>query len=241
MGKEKEGESARRSTFAAPNQPRPIPSPLTPPALLLPCQHRLRNKELSSVELRGLDFEEAPPQPSAGGSGGGGCSGGGGKSKSATPAPPVTAADRSRSDGAATASTASTASTAPPGTPGADAPAAALERAVEAAYVEAEATRLASQAGGSLLEELLDVSPLLQDAAAAAVDDSFLRCFTSAPVSWGWRGGQENERDGGREGGGRAVRCFLLVLVRLSQPHAPLLSHSSHDARPHTMPPPHTL
>jgi hypothetical protein len=34
---------------------------------------------------------------------------------------------------------------------------------------------------------LLDISPLLQDAASAVVDDSFLRCFQSAPSdNWNW-------------------------------------------------------
>ena len=157
-----------------------------------PPSRSLRNKELSSVELRALDYEEAAPI------GGGGERG---ASKSATPAPGAGTTAAAAAAAAAgpsspsstppppisTSARAPSTSTAPPGTPGADAPAAALERAVEDAYVAAEATRLASQAGGSLLEELLDISPLLQDAAAAAVDDSFLRCFTSAPADpWNW-------------------------------------------------------
>ena len=144
----------------------------------------LRNKELSSVELRALDFEEATPGTAGGG-------GERGKSKSATPGPAAPASTSSAAPPPPAVTTTATptpsTSTAPPGTPGADAPAAALERAVEDAYVAAEASRLASQAGGSLLEELLDISPLLHDAAAAAVDDSFLRCFTSAPADpWNW-------------------------------------------------------
>ncbi len=36
-------------------------------------------------------------------------------------------------------------------------------------------------------QDLLDVSPLLQDAGAAIVDDSFLRCFQSASSDpWNW-------------------------------------------------------
>ena len=36
-------------------------------------------------------------------------------------------------------------------------------------------------------QDLLDVSPLLQDAGAAIVDDSFLRCFQSASTDpWNW-------------------------------------------------------
>lgn len=36
-------------------------------------------------------------------------------------------------------------------------------------------------------QELLDISPLLQDAASAVVDDSFLRCFQEAPSDpWNW-------------------------------------------------------
>lgn len=34
---------------------------------------------------------------------------------------------------------------------------------------------------------LLDISPILQDAGAAMVDDTFLRCFQSAPSdNWNW-------------------------------------------------------
>ena len=34
---------------------------------------------------------------------------------------------------------------------------------------------------------MLDISPILQDVAAAAVDDSFLRCFQSRPPeAWDW-------------------------------------------------------
>ena len=36
-------------------------------------------------------------------------------------------------------------------------------------------------------QELLDISPLLQDAASAIVDDSFLRCFQQASSDpWNW-------------------------------------------------------
>ena len=35
--------------------------------------------------------------------------------------------------------------------------------------------------------DILDVSPILQDCAAAVVDDSFLRCFQSQPPEpWNW-------------------------------------------------------
>lgn len=35
--------------------------------------------------------------------------------------------------------------------------------------------------------DLLDISPLVQDAAAAIVDDSFLRCFQSQSTDpWNW-------------------------------------------------------
>ena len=93
----------------------PTLHPTTPPTLI-----SLRNRELSSVELRSLDFEYAP-------------------------------GSASRTDPA-------------------------LERTIEALYVEAEESRLAAAGrGGSVLEELLDISPLLHDAGAAIVDDSFLR------------------------------------------------------------------
>ncbi|KAK9803255.1 hypothetical protein WJX72_000102 [[Myrmecia] bisecta] len=61
-----------------------------------------------------------------------------------------------------------------------------VEQTIEDYYVKAEQRRL-SLHSGSLLRDLLDISPLLNDAAAAIVDDSFLRCFTSASSDpWNW-------------------------------------------------------
>ncbi|KAK9827979.1 hypothetical protein WJX81_003927 [Elliptochloris bilobata] len=61
-----------------------------------------------------------------------------------------------------------------------------VERTLEDLYVQSEESRL-SQPAGSLMQDLLDVSPLLQDAGAAIVDDSFLRCFQSASTDpWNW-------------------------------------------------------
>ncbi|GMH32616.1 hypothetical protein BSKO_00450 [Bryopsis sp. KO-2023] len=52
---------------------------------------------------------------------------------------------------------------------------------------EAEEDRLSHTTKGSVLQELLDISPILSDGAAAIVDDSFLRCFTSMePDPWNW-------------------------------------------------------
>nr|ALK24260.1 glycerol-3-phosphate acyltransferase [Lobosphaera incisa]UUT39807.1 glycerol-3-phosphate acyltransferase [Lobosphaera incisa] len=61
-----------------------------------------------------------------------------------------------------------------------------VEQTIEDYYVQEEQRRLSMQSG-SLLRDLLDISPLLNDAAAAIVDDSFLRCFTSASSDpWNW-------------------------------------------------------
>jgi hypothetical protein len=57
---------------------------------------------------------------------------------------------------------------------------------VEDAYMEAEQLRLAGNPDPeqrSVLRECLNISHVLTDGAAAMVDDSFLRCFTGAPVS----------------------------------------------------------
>lgn len=52
---------------------------------------------------------------------------------------------------------------------------------------EAEEDRLSHTTKGNILQELLDISPILSDGAAAIVDDSFLRCFTSMePDPWNW-------------------------------------------------------
>eukprot|EP00879_Flechtneria_rotunda_P006477 GHRR01006806.1.p1 GENE.GHRR01006806.1~~GHRR01006806.1.p1 ORF type:complete len:372 (+),score=93.78 GHRR01006806.1:1523-2638(+) len=57
---------------------------------------------------------------------------------------------------------------------------------IENAYIEAEAERLQSQQK-SLLSVMLNINSVLTDAAAAMVDDSFLKCFTSAaPDPWNW-------------------------------------------------------
>ncbi|WIA38686.1 hypothetical protein OEZ86_001991 [Tetradesmus obliquus] len=57
---------------------------------------------------------------------------------------------------------------------------------IEKAYVEAEAERLQLQQK-SLLAVMLNINSVLTDAAAAMVDDSFLKCFTSAaPDPWNW-------------------------------------------------------
>lgn len=60
-------------------------------------------------------------------------------------------------------------------------------RRLEDIAAEQDARRLSSQSGGSLLQDLLNISPVLTDAAAAVVDDSFLRCFQGArPDPWNW-------------------------------------------------------
>lgn len=60
-------------------------------------------------------------------------------------------------------------------------------RNLEDIAAERDAHRLSSQSGGSLLQDLLNISPVLTDAAAAVVDDSFLRCFQGArPDPWNW-------------------------------------------------------
>jgi glycerol-3-phosphate O-acyltransferase 3/4 len=51
---------------------------------------------------------------------------------------------------------------------------------------QAEAERLQGQQK-SLLAVMLNINSVLTDAAAAMVDDSFLKCFTSAaPDPWNW-------------------------------------------------------
>eukprot|EP00775_Hariotina_reticulata_P008732 gene8732-8913_t len=58
---------------------------------------------------------------------------------------------------------------------------------VENAYIEAEAERLQGHPQKSLLAVMLNINSVLTDAAAAMVDDSFLKCFTSAaPDPWNW-------------------------------------------------------
>lgn len=55
--------------------------------------------------------------------------------------------------------------------------------------LQAEAERMQSIEGQqqSLLKVMLNINSVLTDAAAAMVDDSFLRCFTSAtPDPWNW-------------------------------------------------------
>jgi len=62
-----------------------------------------------------------------------------------------------------------------------------VESTIEDLYVKAEEHRILQTPGQSLLHELLDISSLLQDAASAVVDDSFLRCFQEAPSDpWNW-------------------------------------------------------
>lgn len=59
------------------------------------------------------------------------------------------------------------------------------EEFIEDVYANAEQNRL--QSGSSLLRDVLDISNVLTDGAAAMVDDSFLRCFTSRPQQpWNW-------------------------------------------------------
>ncbi len=51
--------------------------------------------------------------------------------------------------------------------------------------MQAERSRLLEH--GGLLQDVLDISAILTDGAAAMVDDSFLRCFTTAPPDpWNW-------------------------------------------------------
>ncbi|KAK9832260.1 hypothetical protein WJX74_004697 [Apatococcus lobatus] len=52
---------------------------------------------------------------------------------------------------------------------------------------DAKAAGLQQATPTTILQDLFDISPLLNDAAAAMVDDSFLRCFTSATTDpWNW-------------------------------------------------------
>ncbi|KAK9915974.1 hypothetical protein WJX75_006800 [Coccomyxa subellipsoidea] len=61
-----------------------------------------------------------------------------------------------------------------------------VENTIEDYVVKSEEKRL-SKESSSLLRDLLDISPLVQDAAAAIVDDSFLRCFQSQSTDpWNW-------------------------------------------------------
>ena len=63
------------------------------------------------------------------------------------------------------------------------------DRELEQAYVAAEEERLHGAGGGphSLLADMLSVEGVLADAAAAVVDDSFNKCFTSTPSDpWNW-------------------------------------------------------
>ncbi|CAK0772707.1 hypothetical protein CVIRNUC_003991 [Coccomyxa viridis] len=60
------------------------------------------------------------------------------------------------------------------------------ENAIEDYVVKSERGRL-SQPSSTVLRDLLDVSSFVQDAAAAIVDDSFLRCFQSQSSDpWNW-------------------------------------------------------
>lgn len=55
---------------------------------------------------------------------------------------------------------------------------------IEAMYANAEQARLGKQ---SLVEDVLNISNVLTDGAAAMVDDSFNKCFTSLrPEPWNW-------------------------------------------------------
>lgn len=58
---------------------------------------------------------------------------------------------------------------------------------VEDLLVESSSQRPANTTTKSLLSELLDISPVLNEAASAIVDDSFTRCFKSnTPEPWNW-------------------------------------------------------
>ncbi|GBF93567.1 glycerol-3-phosphate acyltransferase [Raphidocelis subcapitata] len=60
------------------------------------------------------------------------------------------------------------------------------DREVEQAYVAAEEERLLGHSH-SLLTDMLSIEGVLADAAAAVVDDSFNKCFTSTPSDpWNW-------------------------------------------------------
>ena len=69
-------------------------------------------------------------------------------------------------------------------------------------------------------QDLLDVSPLLQDAGAAIVDDSFLRCFQSASSDpWNW-----NIYLFPLWLVGLLVRHLILFPIRCAAAHCPLLA-----------------
>ncbi len=86
--------------------------------------------------------------------------------------------------------------------------------------MQAEAQRLEEQPG-ELLSDVLNISAVVTDAAAAAVDDSFLKCFTSmSPDPWNWNvylmpawllglvfRCERARRGGGAPAGGRAAGC----------------------------------
>jgi hypothetical protein len=60
------------------------------------------------------------------------------------------------------------------------------DREVEQAYVAAEEERLQAHSH-SLLTDMLSIESVLTDAAAAVIDDSFNKCFTSTPSDpWNW-------------------------------------------------------
>jgi len=202
-----------------------LPSPPTKKTQLL---NSLRNRELSSIELRSLDYDYDEGAAAAAGvaggeaataGGGGGVGGintnlasarkivegliGGGSSAASTSAAAAAAAAAGTTTKDATAATTDAAATAATETATQrrrssvdtttnpltknSAAAAALDETVEALYVRAERSRLHSSPGGTVLEEVLDISQLLRDAGSAVVDDSFLRCFTSAPDEpWNW-------------------------------------------------------
>ena len=79
---------------------------------------------------------------------------------------------------------------------------------------------------------LLDISPLLQDAGAAIVDDSFLRCFqvlrdADADVAWGiWHDAQQCLCAAGRIHRAMELECLPV----------PAVVHRPVDALPHTLP-----
>jgi hypothetical protein len=60
-----------------------------------------------------------------------------------------------------------------------------------------------SAASHGLMRDVLDISSPLNDAAAALVDDSFLRCFKTAVEVRGWVGEWVWGGRGWRRGGGR--------------------------------------
>lgn len=65
-------------------------------------------------------------------------------------------------------------------------PSSNISNQVEACYISAEEERL-KEYKKTLLKDILNISSVLTDAAAAMVDDSFLKCFTmTEPDPWNW-------------------------------------------------------